>query len=73
MKFGLAPGLTEEDMIDIERHHQMADRIVANRKINPPTEYFKGEEMLGGKFYPPGEKVPPSVWEQMKASGEIGY
>ncbi|MBF0136078.1 MAG: hypothetical protein H7833_14045 [Magnetococcus sp. DMHC-1] len=73
MKFGTAPDLTDEEKQFIARTEKLADRIVANRKINPPTEYFKGEEMLGGKFYPPGVKVPPSVWEQMKASGEIEY
>ncbi|MBF0135504.1 MAG: hypothetical protein H7833_05585 [Magnetococcus sp. DMHC-1] len=73
MEFGYASGLTEEDMIDIKRHHQMADRIVANRKINPPTEYFKGEEMLGGKFYPPGVTPPETVYDRMLREGKIKF
>ncbi|MBF0178097.1 MAG: hypothetical protein HQL63_14815 [Magnetococcales bacterium] len=71
MEFGYAPGLTEEDMADIKRHHEMADRMVAEQKINPPTEYFKGERFMGGKFYPPGVTPPESFYDRMVREGKI--
>ncbi|MEO5369479.1 MAG: hypothetical protein H7833_05325 [Magnetococcus sp. DMHC-1] len=73
MEFGYAPGLTEEDMADIKRRHKIVDEIIANRKVNPPTEYFKGERMVGGKFYPPGVSPPESVYDRMLREGKIKF
>ncbi|MEO5371216.1 MAG: DUF3068 domain-containing protein [Magnetococcus sp. DMHC-1] len=72
MKFGVLPGLTEEEKVAIERHHQLADRIAADRKANP-ANYFREEDMTGVKIYHPNEKIPPSAWDQMKASGEVDF
>ncbi|MBF0136524.1 MAG: hypothetical protein H7833_02005 [Magnetococcus sp. DMHC-1] len=72
MKFGPDPNMTEETRQWIESTRPIIDRILQNQETNP-AGYFKGEKTLGGKFYPPGVKPPPTLWEQMKASGEIEY
>ncbi|MBF0425282.1 MAG: hypothetical protein HQL66_05645 [Magnetococcales bacterium] len=71
MQFGTIPNLTDEQKETIKRHNEMAERMIAERKANPPTEYFKGERFMGGEFFPPGVKPPLTLWQQMKDAGEV--
>ncbi|MBF0425284.1 MAG: hypothetical protein HQL66_05655 [Magnetococcales bacterium] len=71
MQFGTIPNLTDEQKETLKRHNEMADRMIAAQKINPPTEYFKGERFMGGNFYPPGATPPESFYDRMVREGKI--
>ncbi len=75
MKFGYAPGLTEEQMATIREHEKLAREMIAKRDGHPPTRYFRDDPHAGDGvvIWDPSEPRPESLYDQMRRTGEIPY
>ncbi|MBF0135894.1 MAG: hypothetical protein H7833_15500 [Magnetococcus sp. DMHC-1] len=69
-----APGITEEQMADIQRFHEMADEIFKNQE-DRPAGYFKGDRHAGDgiECFPPGVKPSETPYARLRRIGKIPY
>ncbi|MBF0426824.1 MAG: hypothetical protein HQL66_13495 [Magnetococcales bacterium] len=66
-----APDITEEEKAMVARLSKFAEEV----RKNPPAGYFRGDRHAGDGIEcgPPGTKLPETLYERMRRTGEIPY